>query len=74
MRGGYVLARKPEDTRFFQIMDAIEGKKPPFDCDASCFASTHELLETEFPERVAAWSLTSPCPAPAVSISSIGLY
>jgi DNA-binding IscR family transcriptional regulator len=32
MRGGYVLARKPEDTRLLQIVDAIEREKPPFDC------------------------------------------
>jgi len=31
-RGGYVLARAPEDISFLQIVDAIEGKKPLFDC------------------------------------------
>jgi Rrf2 family protein len=32
MRGGYVLARKPEKISFLQIVDAIEGEKPLFDC------------------------------------------
>jgi Rrf2 family protein len=32
VRGGYMLARKPEDISFLQIVDAIEGRKPLFDC------------------------------------------
>ncbi|CAH1387494.1 RrF2 family transcriptional regulator [Candidatus Nitrotoga sp. M5] len=32
VRGGYVLARKPESISFLQIVDAIEGRKPLFDC------------------------------------------
>jgi Rrf2 family protein len=32
VRGGYVLARKPEEISFLQIVDAIEGRKPLFDC------------------------------------------
>ncbi|KCZ94080.1 RrF2 family transcriptional regulator [Hyphomonas johnsonii] len=32
VRGGYVLAREPGDINFLQIVDAIEGKKPLFDC------------------------------------------
>lgn len=31
-RGGYVLARPAEDISFLQIVDAIEGRKPLFDC------------------------------------------
>jgi Rrf2 family protein len=32
VRGGYVLARAPEEISFLQIVDAIEGRKPLFDC------------------------------------------
>lgn len=32
VRGGYVLARAPEKISFLQIVDAIEGRKPLFDC------------------------------------------
>ncbi|MGK9164982.1 Rrf2 family transcriptional regulator [Inquilinus limosus] len=32
VRGGYVLARKPEDISVLAIVDAIEGHKPLFDC------------------------------------------
>ncbi|HQS98251.1 MAG TPA: Rrf2 family transcriptional regulator [Novosphingobium sp.] len=31
-KGGYRLARAPEDITFLQIVDAIEGHKPLFDC------------------------------------------
>jgi len=32
VRGGYVLARPAEEISFLQIVDAIEGQKPLFDC------------------------------------------
>jgi len=32
VRGGYLLARAPEDISFLEIVDAIEGRKPLFDC------------------------------------------
>jgi Rrf2 family protein len=32
VRGGYRLARAPEDISFLEIIDAIEGRKPLFDC------------------------------------------
>jgi Rrf2 family protein len=32
VRGGYLLARKPEDITFLQIVDAIDGRKRLFDC------------------------------------------
>jgi Rrf2 family protein len=32
VRGGYQLARQPEEISFLQIVDAIEGNKPLFDC------------------------------------------
>ncbi|MBP2301827.1 RrF2 family transcriptional regulator [Azospirillum picis] len=32
VRGGYRLARAPEDITFLDVVDAIEGDKPLFDC------------------------------------------
>jgi len=32
MRGGYVLAKAPEEVSFLEVVDAIEGRKPLFDC------------------------------------------
>ncbi|MGH6615390.1 RrF2 family transcriptional regulator [Sphingomonas sp.] len=32
VRGGYLLARSPDDISFLDIVDAIEGRKPLFDC------------------------------------------
>lgn len=32
VRGGYVLARKPADISVLAVVDAIEGRKPLFDC------------------------------------------
>ena len=32
VRGGYILAREPASISFLQIVDAIEGKKPLFEC------------------------------------------
>lgn len=32
VRGGYVLARPAKDISFLEIVDAIEGEKPLFDC------------------------------------------
>lgn len=32
VRGGYRLGRAPEEISFLQIVDAIEGSKPLFDC------------------------------------------
>ncbi len=32
VRGGYQLARRPEEISFLQIVDAIEGHKPLFEC------------------------------------------
>jgi len=32
VRGGYLLARAPQDISVLQIVDAVEGKKPLFDC------------------------------------------
>ena len=32
VRGGYRLARAPQDITFLDIVDAVEGHKPLFDC------------------------------------------
>lgn len=32
VRGGYVLAKSPGDISVLEIVDAIEGRKPLFDC------------------------------------------
>ena len=32
VRGGYVLGRTPDKISFLQVVDAIEGRKPLFDC------------------------------------------
>lgn len=32
VRGGYMLARAPEDISFLEIVDTIDGRKPMFDC------------------------------------------
>jgi Rrf2 family protein len=32
VRGGYELARPPKEISFLEIVDAIEGEKPLFDC------------------------------------------
>ncbi len=32
VRGGYVLAKAPEEISVLEIVDAIEGRKPLFDC------------------------------------------
>lgn len=32
VRGGYVLARSPKDISILEIVDAIDGEKPLFDC------------------------------------------
>jgi Rrf2 family protein len=32
VRGGYVLAHRPEDISVLAVVDAIEGRKPLFDC------------------------------------------
>lgn len=32
VRGGYLLARPPESVTILQIVDAVEGRKPLFDC------------------------------------------
>src|SRR6187549_2434631 len=32
VRGGYLLARPPEQVTFLQVVEAIDGRKPLFDC------------------------------------------
>jgi Rrf2 family protein len=32
VRGGYVLARPPEEVSYLDVIDAVEGRKPLFEC------------------------------------------
>src|SRR5215475_16133515 len=32
VRGGYVLARPQDEINFLEIIDAVEGRKPLFEC------------------------------------------
>lgn len=32
VRGGYVLAKAPENISFLEVVEAIDGRKPLFDC------------------------------------------
>jgi len=32
IRGGYLLAKQPDEIRVLDVVDAIEGRKPLFDC------------------------------------------
>lgn len=32
MRGGYVLAREPSEISYLDVVDAVEGRKPLFEC------------------------------------------
>ena len=61
-RGGYVLARSPADITILQIVDAIEGKKPLFDCQdirGRCAV---------FGKRPPAWATSGVCAVHAVML------
>ncbi|MDC0710948.1 Rrf2 family transcriptional regulator [Stigmatella sp. ncwal1] len=62
VRGGYRLAKAPEDISFLEIVDAIEGDKPLFDCQqirgrCAVFGGT-----------APAWSLAGVCAVHAVML------
>ncbi|MGD9802022.1 MAG: Rrf2 family transcriptional regulator [Hyphomicrobiaceae bacterium] len=62
VRGGYVLAKAPRDISFLQIVDAIEGKKPLFDCQeirARC---------PLFGKQPPTWATTGTCAIHAVML------
>jgi Rrf2 family protein len=60
VRGGYQLARKPEDITILEIVDAIEGHKPLFDCQeirGRCVL---------FGDRPPGWAMKGACSVHAV--------
>lgn len=62
VRGGYRLAKAPEDITFLAIVDAIEGDKPLFDCQqirGRCAV---------FDGRPPAWSTAGVCAVHAVML------
>ncbi|MCH6266584.1 RrF2 family transcriptional regulator [Neobacillus citreus] len=51
-KGGYQLSRRPEDISFWDVVEAIEGSKPMFQCKdirKNCFL----YQETGYPECLA---------------------
>jgi len=62
VRGGYRLARAPADISVLDIVDAIEGKKPLFDCQ--------EIRDrcAVFDDNAPAWATTGICGIHAVML------
>lgn len=62
--GGYRLARAPQDISFLQIVDAIEGAKPLFDCQevrSRCAV---------FNDKPPAWARSGVCAVHAVMLQA----
>ena len=62
VRGGYRLAKAPEDITFLDIVDAIEGDKPLFDCQevrGRCAV---------FGQRPPSWATSGVCAVHAVML------
>jgi Rrf2 family protein len=62
VRGGYLLARSPKDISILEIVDAIEGEKPLFDCQeirGRCAV---------FGTRPPAWAINGVCAIHAVML------
>lgn len=64
VRGGYRLSRPPEQISFLQIVDAIEGEKPLFDCQE--IRSRCAVFDEQAPE----WSTTGVCAIHAVMLKA----
>jgi Rrf2 family protein len=64
VRGGYRLGRAAEDISFLHIVDAIEGKKPLFDCQ--------EVRErcAVFSDSPPAWATGGVCAVHAVMLQA----
>lgn len=64
VRGGYRLARVPEAISFLEIVDAIEGNKPLFDCQ--------EIRDrcAVFGDEAPAWSTNGVCAIHAVMLKA----
>jgi len=64
VRGGYRLAKPPEDVTFLEIVDAIEGDKPLFECQeirGRCAV---------FGDKPPSWSTSGVCAVHAVMLSA----
>lgn len=64
VRGGYLLARPPERVTFLQVVEAIDGRKPLFDCQeirGKCAV---------FGDRPPAWASTGVCAVHAVMLQA----
>ena len=64
VRGGYRLAKPPQDITFLDIVDAIEGDKPLFDCQevrGRCAV---------FGDKPPSWSTSGVCAVHAVMLSA----
>ena len=64
VRGGYRLARPPERISFLDIVDAIEGEKPLFDCQE---VRRRCALYADCPPR---WSASGVCAIHAVMLQA----
>jgi Rrf2 family protein len=64
VRGGYRLARPAEDITFLEIIDAIEGEKPLFDCQE--IRGRCALFQGTAP----AWSINGVCAVHAVMLQA----
>lgn len=64
VRGGYRLARAPEAISFLEIVDAIEGNKPLFDCQE--IRDRCAVFGTEAPD----WATTGVCAIHAVMLKA----
>ena len=64
VRGGNTLARRPDEISFLQIIDAIEGKKPLFDCQES--RSRRALFGESAPD----WATRGVCGVHAVMLKA----
>src|SRR5262245_35310964 len=64
VRGGYRLARPPEKISFLDIVDAVEGKKPLFDCQE---VRRRNALYGDCPPR---WSAGGVCAIHAVMLQA----
>lgn len=64
VRGGYRLSRPPEQISFLQIVDAIEGEKPLFDCQE--IRSRCAVFDDKPPE----WSVAGVCAIHAVMLKA----
>lgn len=64
VRGGYRLSRPPEQISFLQIVDAIEGEKPLFDCQE--IRNRCAVFDDEPPQ----WAVAGVCAIHAVMLKA----